>query len=58
VTVRLIVAALRRQGLLDDLGEEDRERVEAGARSYAEGTMNAASWVRFLSELKALQSAR
>jgi hypothetical protein len=57
-TVRLILAALRRQGLLDDLGEDDRERVEAGARAYAEGAMNVADWVRFLSELKALQSAR
>ena len=56
--VRLIFAALRRQGLLDDLGEDDRERVEAGARSCAEGAMNPTSWVRFLSELKALQSAR
>jgi hypothetical protein len=54
----LILAALRRQSLLDDLGEDDRERVEAGARSYAEGAMNPASWVRFLSELKALLSAR
>jgi hypothetical protein len=30
-TVRSILATLRRQGLLDDLGEDDRERVEAGA---------------------------
>ena len=58
MTVRLILATLRRQGLLDDLGEDDRERIEAGARAYAEGAMNTTNWVRFLSELKALQSAR
>jgi hypothetical protein len=58
VTVRLILATLRRQRLLDDLCDEDRERAETGARAYAEGSINPASWVRFLSELKALQSAR
>jgi hypothetical protein len=57
-TVRLIFAALRRQGLLENLSEDDLERAQAGARSYAEGAMNPASWVRFLSELKVLQSAR
>jgi hypothetical protein len=44
--------------LLEDLREDHRERAQARARSYAEGAMNPASWVRFLSELKALQSAR
>jgi tRNA A37 N6-isopentenylltransferase MiaA len=57
VTVRLILTALRRQGLFDDLSVDDRERVEAGARAYAERKMDAIDWVRFLHRLKEIQLA-
>ena len=55
-TVRSILTTLHRQGLLDDLSEDDRERVEDGARAYAEGQLNTIDWVRFLRDVKRLQA--